>query len=124
MSLADLYRENFGEPEVNTDDGISKEACDKALDEAVSSLTEDEAEKIAQVCQVLDEENIEFDHDLQKLAAAAEIIDEYDVYEESEKTAAAEVEAGGRLFARAMVDELNQIEAGDESTSLSEKLFS
>jgi len=122
MSLADLYREQFGEPEVG--DGISKEACDQALNEAVESLTEDEAEKLAQVCQVLDEENIEFDHDLQKLAAAAEIVDEYDEYEESEKTAAAEVEAGGRLFARAMVDELNQIGVDDEGQSLSDKLFS
>lgn len=127
MSLADIYREQFGEPEVN-DQELNKEAADAALEGALESLTEEEAEKLAQVIEVLNDENIEFDHDLQKLAAAAEIVDEYEDYEESEKDAAAEIEAGGRLFARAMVDELNKVASVDEEErseemSLSDKLF-
>jgi hypothetical protein len=137
MSLADIYREQFGEPEVNGQE-LDKEAADAALNQAIEALTEEEAEKLAQVIEVLEEENVEFDHDLQKLAAAAEIVDEYDEYQESEKEAAAEIEAGGRLFARAMVDELSKLsseeeekpeekeeekKAEEEPKTLSEKLF-
>ena len=57
-------------------------------------------------------------------------MDEYEDYVEAEKQAAEEIEAGGRLFARAMIDELDKL-AGDEEEevveeepkSLSEKLF-
>jgi len=108
MSLADIYRENFGE---ETEEGtMTKEAADASLQAAFESLTEEESEKLAQVVEVLDEEGVEFEHDLQKLAAAADIVDGYEEYSENEKTAAEEIEAGGRLFARAMVDELNCIE--------------
>lgn len=121
MSLADIYREQFGEQtkeaeanvEANVEGELSKEAADQAVAEAIESLTEEEAEKIAQVIEVFEDEKMEFEHDLQKLAAAAEIVDEYDeavAVEESEKVAAEEIDAGGRLFARAMVDELQNME--------------
>jgi hypothetical protein len=109
MSLAELYREQFGEPE-----GLDKTAADTALENALNSLNEEEAEKLAQVIAVIEEEGLEFDHDLQKLAAAAQIVDEYAAHTETEKTAAAEIDAGGRLFARAMVDELNKLAADGE----------
>jgi len=113
MSLVDIYRETFGgqEPEKTAQEEptMTKEAADQALAEAMESLTEEECEKLAQVVEVFDEEGLEFEHDLQKLASAAEIVDEYDERLEVEKQAE-EIEAGGRLFARAMVDELSKIE--------------
>ena len=112
MSLADVYRENFGDVEavkIAEEQGMTKEAADAQLETAIDSLTEEEAEKLAQVIDVLEEEGLEFEHDLQKLAAAAEIVDEYDEYEESEKLAAEEIDAGGRLFARAMMDEIENM---------------
>jgi len=126
MSLAEIYREHFGDtektaeeapvennaeaPAENEEGVMTKEAADAAFEEAFEALTEEEAEKLAQVVEVMDEEGLEFDHDLQKLAAAAEIVDEYEEYVEAEKTAAEEIDAGGRLFARAIVDELAKIE--------------
>ena len=107
-SLADIYRENFGEPQAaEEDNGMTKEAADMQLEAALESLTEDECEKLAQVIEVLDSEGFEFDHDLQKIAAAAEIVDSHEEY--MEKEAAEEIIASGRLFARGFAHELENL---------------
>jgi len=59
------------------------------------------AEKVAQVCSVFEEERLEFDHDLYKLAAAAQIV-MGTMSTRSEKTAPEEIDAAGRLMARSM----------------------
>ena len=116
MSLRDIYEEQFGEaPDAATEKTaseeveITKEAADAALEKAVEVLSPEEAEKVAEVVGVFDEEGLEFDHDLHKLAAAAQIVDEYEEHEESEKTAAEELDAAGRIMARALADELSKI---------------
>jgi hypothetical protein len=131
MSLAELYAEKYGTPEAEKvaeevvetpaeeeveGEGLTKEAADAALDKAVEALSEEDAEKVAQVVSVFEEEGLEFDHDLFKLAAAAEIVDQYAEYEEGEKQASSEVEAAGRLMARALADELAKIGAEAEAT--------
>lgn len=117
MSLRELYAEKYGEEAEKTaaegEEVITKEAADQALEKALDALSAEEAEKVAQVISVFDEEGLEFDHDLYKLAAAAEIVDEYDEYQEAEKQAAEEIEAAGRLMAHAMTDELAKIAGGD-----------
>jgi hypothetical protein len=116
MSLREIYEEQFGEaPDAATEKTaseeveITKEAADAALEKAVEVLTPEEAEKVAEVVGVFDEEGLEFDHDLHKLAAAAQIVDEYAEYQESEKTAAEELDAAGRIMAHALADELSKI---------------
>ena len=125
MSLAELYNERFGVPAaeevVAEATGMSKEAADVALDKAVEVMSEEDAEKVAQVVSVFEEEGLEFDHDLYKLAAAAQIVDEYSEYETQEKTAADEIEAAGRLMARAMADELAKIAADGEAVEETEE---
>ena len=136
MSLAELYAEKYGTPEAEKvaeevvetpaeeeveGEGLTKEAADAALDKAVEALSEEDAEKVAQVVSVFEEENLEFDHDLFKLAAAAEIVDQYAEYEEGEKQASAEVEAAGRLMARALADELAKIGAEAEAAPAAEE---
>ena len=117
MSLAELYNERFGAPEaeaVAEANGMTKEAADVALEKAIEAMSEEDAEKVAQVVSVFESEGLEFDHDLYKLAAAAQIVDEYSEYETQEKTAADEIEAAGRLMARAMADELAKMAANGE----------
>jgi len=144
MSLAELYAEKYGkteeaekvaEPTTETPaaeettqaegseegEGLTKEAADAALDKAVEALSEEDAEKVAQVVSVFEEEGLEFDHDFFKLAAAAEIVDQHAEYEESEKQASAEVEAAGRLMARALADELAKIGAEAEAAPATEE---
>jgi hypothetical protein len=140
MSLAELYAEKYGKkeaekvaettpetkeevtPEVKEEgDGLTKEAADAALEKALEALSEEDAEKIAQVVSVFEERNMEFDHDLYKLAAAAEIVDDHAEYEENEKQASAEVEAAGRLMARALADELAKIGAEAEAAPVAEE---
>jgi len=117
MSLAELYNERFGAPEaeaVAEANGMTKEAADVALEKAIEAMSEEDAEKVAQVVSVFESEGLEFDHDLYKLASAAQIVDEYSEYETQEKTAADEIEAAGRLMARAMADELAKMAANGE----------
>jgi hypothetical protein len=144
MSLAELYAEKYGkteeaekvaEPTTETPaaeettqaetsgevEGMTKEAADAALEKAVEALSEEDAEKVAQVVSVFEEEHLEFDHDFFKLAAAAEVVDQYAEYEESEKQASAEVEAAGRLMARALADELAKIGAENEAAPATEE---
>ena len=136
MSLAELYAEKYGNqeaekvaetaPETTEEvvaeegEGMTKEAADAALEKAVEALSDEDAEKVAQVVSVFEEEGLEFDHDLFKLAAAAEIVDQYAEYEEGEKQASAEVEAAGRLMARALADELAKIGAEAEAAPAEE----
>ena len=61
--------------------------------------------------EAMDAEGVEFDHDLSKLAAAAEIVDEYAEYEAELAKQAEDLDAAGRLMARSMVDELGKIAA-------------
>jgi len=127
MSLAEIYNQKYGgeeaaTPEVTKEaEGMSKEAADAALEKAVEALSEEEAEKVAQVISVFEEEGLEFDHDLHKLAAAAEVVDEYSEYQAGEAKSAEEVEAAGRLMARALADELSKIGAEAESETETEK---
>ena len=128
MSLAELYNERFGSPEAEAKveveaegEGMTKEAADAALDKAIEALSEEDAEKVAQVVSAFTDEGLEFDHDLFKLAAAAQIIDEYAEYEAQEKTAAEEIEAAGRLMARAMTDELAKIATTSEEETVVEE---
>ena len=140
MSLAELYAEKYGTPEAEKvaedtevvetpaeeevaaePEGLTKEAADAALEKAVEALSEEDAEKVAQVVSVFEENNLEFDHDFFKLAAAAEIVDQHAEYEESEKQASAEIEAAGRLMARALADELAKIGAENEAAPTTEE---
>lgn len=145
--LADLYNAKFGEAEKvaevkpdtekvaeaapaasaaepTPEPELTKEAADEKLEKALAALSDEEAEKLATVVEVLESEGLEFEHDLMKLAAAAEIVDEYAAYEESEKAAAAEVaencDVAGRLMARSFVDELAKVGAEAETETPAE----
>lgn len=90
---------------------LTKEAKDDLLEKALAAVSEEEAEKLATVIEVLDGEGLQFDHDLDKLAAAAEIVDEHAEYEAEIAKQAEELDAAGRIMARGLADELAKIAA-------------
>lgn len=121
MSLQDIFEARYGKLEAekvaeeNQEVELTKEAADAMLEKALGALSEEEAEKIATVVEAMDEEGVEFDHDLHKLAAAAEVVDEYAQYQDDVEKQAAELDTAGRLMARALVDELGKIAAESEA---------
>lgn len=111
MSLANVYEDWFGgendqEAEKVAEDEIMKIAS--VIDE--SGLTEDECEKLAEVCDALDEEGYEFEGAEEKLAAAAEVLDalegDYEDDGSEDERVAAEYDAAGRIMAQGFLDEL------------------
>ncbi|MEN6550129.1 MAG: hypothetical protein ABFE07_29140 [Armatimonadia bacterium] len=93
---------------------LTKEAKDALLEKAIAAVSEEEAEKLATVIEVFDGEGLQFDHDLDKLAAAAEIVDEHAEYEAEVAKQAEDLDAAGRIMARGLADELAKIAAEAE----------
>lgn len=110
MSLADLYRERYG------DEGSEKVAsetfektAEEQLNDIIESLSDEECTKLAMACEVLDDEGLEFDDGLAKIAAAAEVVDaaeEVAVEDEQTEKVAEDALAMGRLIGRGIKEEL------------------
>jgi len=131
MSLANLYNKVYGgEVEHTAADvkaGAEQEAVKLAgiIDKA--EFTDEDCTKLAEACDLLDAEGIDFESAEQKLATAADVVDKVesgeivleDGQDEDERTAS-ELDAAGRIMARSFVDELS----GEGESTLTSKLSS
>jgi len=124
MGLADLYTTLYGSEKTASNAEKTAEAEEVVEAEKIASivdgLEDDECEKLAEACELLDGNGYEFESTEEKLAAAAEVVDgvedgsiEIEESDDSEKVAA-EFDAAGRIMARAFVDELNEDEEAPE----------
>jgi len=111
MSLADVYNDWFGQEVEKTAEAekVAEAEIEKIasiIDD--SGLTEDECEKLAEVCDALDEEGYEFEEAEEKLAAAAEVLDALEGEGEGseDERVAAEYDAAGRIMAQGFLDEI------------------
>lgn len=111
MSLANVYEDWFGGENTQEAEKVAEAEIEKiasVIDE--SGLTEDECEKLAEVCDALDEEGYEFEEAEEKLAAAAEVLDalegDYEEDGSEDERVASEYDAAGRIMAQGFLDEL------------------
>jgi len=128
MGLAELYNEQYGNEETKTASVNKEAAAEQEIQKIAemvdeSGFSDEECAKLAEACDLMDAEGLEFESAEEKLAAAAEVVDkiasgEIVLENEDEKTAA-EFDAAGRIMARGFIDEINK---KDEPQSLSEKL--
>jgi len=91
----------------------------------VDGLEEDECDKLAEACDILDSNGYEFETAEEKLAAAAEVVDgvedgsiEIEEAKDDSEKIAAEYDAAGRIMARAFANELNLDEEDSEALVL------
>jgi len=120
MSLADYYKQTFGEAAPASEQEKTAEA--KQIESILSDLSEEECEKLGHAVDALEAEGLEYATGADKLAAAAELVDETDadeteetneageVKKEASEEAATEWEAAGRIMARAFDSELSSID--------------
>jgi len=126
MSLANLYKEMYGDESSKTAgeyEKIAEQEVEKVAEMIDNAdLDDEECTKLAEACELMDEDGLEFESAEEKLAAAAELVDlvesgQLEIEGEDEKTAE-EFDAAGRIMARGFIDELST----DEPASLTEKL--
>ena len=124
MSLAELYNEMYNSEEPEKVAEETKVAEAEKLASVIEDLSDEDAEKLAEACDLLDHNGYQFEDAETKLAAAAEVVDgvengtieiedeEPKDEDDSEKTAA-EFDAAGRIMARSFLDEIEK-ESGDQ----------
>lgn len=121
MGLADLYNEVYGNEEVKVAEEEKVAEAEK-IASIIEKLTDEDAEKLAEACELLDINGYEFKDAETKLAAAADVVDgiengsieiEDEEEDDSIKTAA-EFDAAGRIMARSFMDEIEKEASSDD----------
>ncbi len=123
MSLADIYTKTYGQE----GDGQKKVASEDkaAFEKAWDQFSKEDQEKLAAASGMLDSFGVEFETDLDKLAACGNLVDhlsqedgegdgEGDGDSEAEKIAE-EYDAAGRIMARGYLDEIQKLASADET---------
>jgi len=120
MSLAELYNEMYNSEEPEKVAEETKVAEAEKLASVIEDLSDEDAEKLAEACDLLDHNGYQFEDAETKLAAAAEVVDgvengtiEIEEDEDDSEKTAAEFDAAGRIMARSFLDEIEK-EAGDQ----------